>query len=133
MISPPWHAPADEFIILILDDDFAVRDSLKFALQIEGFTVLTYAHPDELLQERSVPNPCCLIVDYHMPAMNGLDLIARLRERGIANSAILVTVHPDDDMRAKAADLGVPIVEKPFLGPQLLMQIREAFGAFGAK
>lgn len=125
--------PADRFIVLILDDDFAVRDSLKFALQIEGFTVLTYAHPDELLQDDSLPSPSCLIVDYHMPDMNGLDLIARLRARAIAIPAILVTVHPDDDMRARAEGLGVPIVEKPFLGPQLFKCVREAFGTFGNK
>jgi two-component system, LuxR family, response regulator FixJ len=64
-------------VLLVLDDDFAVRESLKFLLEIEGFDVRTFASPDELLNENSLADFGCLIVDYHMPAMNGLDVVAK--------------------------------------------------------
>ena len=48
--------------VLILDDDDAVRNSLKFSLEAEGFRVLEYASPNELLNEGSLPDPSCVIV-----------------------------------------------------------------------
>jgi FixJ family two-component response regulator len=115
-----------ERVILVLDDDAAVRNSLKFSLGVEGFEVRTYSGGNELLNEASLPLLSCLVVDYHMPGMNGLDLVARLRDRDISIPAILITVHPTDGLRHRAAAAGVPIVEKPFLGNQLLDCIRAA-------
>jgi FixJ family two-component response regulator len=64
-------------VLLVLDDDPAVRDSLNFSLGIEGFDVRVYASPKEFLNDNSLPAfGSCLIVDYHMPEMNGLDVIA---------------------------------------------------------
>jgi len=59
--------------LLILDDDSAVRASLKFCLEIEGFEVRAYSSAHELLNEDSLPASSCLVVDYHMPTMNGLE------------------------------------------------------------
>lgn len=115
-----------ERVILVLDDDAAVRNSLKFSLGVEGFEVRTYSGGNELLNEASLPLLSCLVVDYHMPGMNGLDLVAKLRDRDISIPAILITVHPTDGLRHRAAAAGVPIVEKPFLGNQLLDCIRAA-------
>ena len=118
-------------IVLVLDDDAAVRHSLKFTLEVEGFEVRDYSNAGELLSEDSLPFCCCLIVDYHMPAMNGLELVAQLRDRRILIPAILMTSQPNDNMRSRAAAAGVPIVEKPFVGSRLLDCIRDAFDGFG--
>jgi FixJ family two-component response regulator len=75
--------------LLILDDDSAVRASLKFYLEIEGFEVSAYSSAHELLNEDSLPASSCLVVDYHMPTMNGLEVVAQLRDRHILNPAIL--------------------------------------------
>lgn len=112
-------------IILVLDDDSAVRNSLRFTLEVEGFEVRDYSSPTELLQQESLPVLSCLVVDYRMPIMDGLELIARLRERNIATPAILITSHPNDALRKRASAAGVPIVEKPFMGTVLLDRIRE--------
>lgn len=120
-------------VVLVLDDDDAVRNSLKFTLEVEGFEVRDYSHAGELLSEGNLPLCCCLIVDYHMPAMNGLELVARLRDRRIPIPAILITSQPNDNMRAQAGAAGVPIVEKPFVGGRLLDCIREAFDGFGRR
>jgi two-component system, LuxR family, response regulator FixJ len=62
-----------------------------------------------------------------MPAMNGLGLVAVLQDRLISIPTILMTAHPDENMRKQAAASGIPIVEKPLLGTRLLDSIREAF------
>lgn len=121
------QAPAATRHILILDDDTAVRNSLKFSLEIEGFRVRIYADPNELLNEHSLPAPSCLIVNYNMPAMNGLEFVARLRERHVSIPVILATGHLSDNIRRRAAAAGVSVVEKPFLGPGLLDCVRNAF------
>jgi two-component system, LuxR family, response regulator FixJ len=122
------RAVADaKHVILVLDDDTAVRNSLKFVLEIEGFDVRVYATPAALLDENSLPSPGCLLIDYWMPEMNGLELIARLRDRSVSMPAILVTARPTADVRQRAAAAGVPIVEKPFDGSGLIDSIHQAF------
>ena len=112
--------------VLVLDDDSAVRDSLKFSLEIEGFEVRTYASPMDLLNDEALLAASCLIVDYHMPTMNGLDVVARLRNRRRSMPAILVTSHPDSGIRERAVAAGVVLVEKPFRGAFLMDCIRAA-------
>jgi two-component system, LuxR family, response regulator FixJ len=107
-------------VLLVLDDDSAVRNSLKFSLETEGFEVREYVSADELLDDDdSLPALSCLIVDYHMPEMSGLDVIARLRGKRKRLHAILVTGHPDKSIRERAAAVGVPVVEKPVQGSAL--------------
>ena len=82
---------------------------------------------EELLNEDSLPDASCLVVDYYMPGMNGLELVAHLRDRNVLIPAILITPAPSDNLRNRAATAGVPIVEKPLLGSRLLDSIRMAF------
>ncbi len=113
--------------VLIVDDDTAVRSSLKFSLEAEGFRVLAYASPNELLNEASLPDPSCLIVNYNMPAMNGLEFVAQLRDRNLAMPVILATGHLSDNIRRRAAAAGVFTIEKPFLGNRLFDCVELAF------
>ena len=113
--------------VLVLDDDAAVRNSLKFSLEAEGFFVRLYADPDQLLNDGSPPVPSCLIVNYNMPAMNGLEFVARLRDRHISIPVILVTGHLSENIRRRAAIAGVSVVEKPFLGRGLYESVERAF------
>jgi two-component system, LuxR family, response regulator FixJ len=114
-----------EHVLLILDDDSAVRASLKFYIEIEGFEVRAYSSADELLNEDSLPASSCLVVDYHMPTMNGLEVVAKLRDRHILNPAILATSHSNENLRNRADAAGISIVEKP--SGRLLDSIRKAF------
>jgi len=122
------HASVNaEHIILVVDDDAAMRHSLKFALEVEGFKVHAYSSAHDLLKEERVPANSCLVTDYHMPAMNGLDLVAQLRARHVPIPAILITSHPSEKLRDRAAAAGISIVEKPILGNHLLDSVRAAF------
>jgi len=120
------HCELTQATILIIDDDPAVRNSLKFALEVEGFAVRAYSTGAELLCEVDIP-------DYKLPEMNGLDLLCELRKRNIDLPAILMTTHPNPAVRNRAALAGVPLIEKPLLSDTLFQGIRAAFGQFAAR
>jgi FixJ family two-component response regulator len=105
--------------ILIVDDDRAVRESLKFSLAVEGFAVRVYKDAEQILAEPRLPKFDCLIVDQNMPGMNGLDLVSELRTRHGETPAILITSYPDQFLRDRAASAHVPIIEKPLMNSLL--------------
>jgi len=113
--------------VVIVDDDPAVCNSLKFALELEGFTVRAYGSAAELL-DHDQPIGCdCFVVDQRMPGMMGMDLITELRGRKVLTPAILlVSTPPSSALNARALKAGIPIVEKPLLGNTLVDKIREA-------
>jgi two-component system response regulator FixJ len=114
-------------LVIVVDDDLAVRNSLKFSLEVEGFAVRVYSGGIELLNDTELPDGGCLVIDQNMPGMNGLDLVAQLRAREVAAPAVLITSYPTAALRERAAKAGVPIVEKPFLGTVLVDRIRDLF------
>jgi two-component system, LuxR family, response regulator FixJ len=85
-----------------------VRNSLKFALEVEGFSVRAYPTGAELLKDADIPDDGCLVVDYKLPEMNGLDLLAELRRRKVDLPAILITTHPNAAVRDRAARAACP-------------------------
>jgi two-component system, LuxR family, response regulator FixJ len=113
-------------VVVIVDDDPAVRNSLAFSLRTEGFSVRPYASATELLRDVPVGKTGCLVIDYQLPGMNGLDLLAELRRREVAAPAILITTHPSAAVRERAAATGTIIIEKPLLGDVLFHEIHTA-------
>jgi FixJ family two-component response regulator len=113
-------------IIVVVDDDAAVRGSLKFALEIEGFVVRTYPKGGDLLDDVRRTDCACFIIDQRLPGMNGLDVVAELRKERIAAPVILITSQPTSMVQQRAAQAGVPIVEKPLLGNALIDRVRDA-------
>jgi two-component system, LuxR family, response regulator FixJ len=111
-------------LLVVLDDDAAARNSLVFLLTVEGYEVRSYSSPMELLNDANLPAFHCLIVDFHMPDMNGLDVVARLRERSHCPAAILVTSQPNAAILERATKLDVPVLIKPLHGNELVDCIR---------
>jgi two-component system, LuxR family, response regulator FixJ len=106
--------------VAIVDDDTAVRDSLRFLLEVAGHAVAAFASAAEFLSAAARPF-VCLIVDQHMPQMTGLDLVARLRQEGEIMPILLLTGAPSPAIIARAAALGVAqVLEKPASGDALL-------------
>lgn len=110
--------------VIVIDDDRAVRNSLKFSLEIEGFTVREFAGPREVLDAVNFPGSGCLIIDYELPHMDGLKLLRELRKRKISLPAILITTQPSSELVHRAEAAGVGIIEKPLFGNALLDAIR---------
>jgi len=113
-------------VVVIVDDDPAVCGSLKFSLELEGFAVRAYASAAELLRDGALDVCDCYVIDQRMPVMSGMELIGKLRARGVLTPAILLISDPNPALSARAVAADVPIVEKPLLGNALVDRIREA-------
>ena len=113
-------------IVIVVDDDPAIRSSLKFSLEIEGFAVRTFACGTELLDSSDARLAQCFVIDQKMAKMTGLDLIAKLRAKQISAPAILITSHATRAVAQRAAAADIAIVEKPLLGNALLERISDA-------
>ncbi|MGZ9098061.1 MAG: response regulator transcription factor [Brevundimonas sp.] len=115
--------------ILLVEDDPAVVNALKFALELEGFAVSAYADGETLLASRPLPETGCLVLDYNLPGMDGLDLLERLRAAHVTLPAILMTTNPRNALRDRAVLAGVQIIEKPLLTDALRDAVRGALDA----
>ncbi len=114
-------------IVCVVDDDAAVRNALKFLLEVEGMTVRTYDGPAALLADRTLPPRACFAVDQQMPVMDGLELLSVLRERGATGPAILITGESNDRLRMRAQKLGVHrVLEKPLQDGAFVDSVRSA-------
>jgi len=113
--------------VLVIDDDPAMRDSLTFLLDVNGFAVAAYETATAFL-DHFVQNPAsCIISDIRMPGMTGLELVRKLKSDNVSSPVILMTGHGDvalavEAMKAGAADF----IEKPFDDEVLLHAIRGA-------
>lgn len=111
--------------ILVVDDDRAVRNALKFALEAEGYDVQLYAGPAELLRDASLPLSGCLVVDYSMPSMNGIEMMHTLHSRQVRLPAILIAARVDNELRRRAGHAGIgKVLEKPLSDGALMDSIR---------
>jgi FixJ family two-component response regulator len=113
--------------VFVIDDDPAVRESLRWLLESAGFHVETYAGAQAFLAHFDPQRPGCVVLDVHMPRMSGLDLQAELAARRAAIPLILMTGYATtaiavDAMRRGAFDF----VEKPFSNDHILKRIRAA-------
>ncbi len=115
--------------VFVIDDDPAILASLKFSLEIEGYTVRTYSSAKALIADATRKNWGCLVIDYNLDDRNGLQLLDELRQRGVAMPAILITTNPGPHLRVRAAAASVTIVEKPLIGDTLVDAIHMAFPA----
>jgi two-component system response regulator FixJ len=119
-------SPVSE-IVLVVDDDAAVRAALKFVLEVEGFRVRLYDSPEAMLNASDLPKHACLVVDYRMPGMNGIELVTRLRERQVTLPAILISARVNKELHRLAERSGLAgVLEKPFSDAALVDSIRSA-------
>lgn len=122
-----WKLGKYRKLVLVVDDDRAVRESLKFSLELEGLVVETYASGALLLEKGDPGAAGCLVLDCRMPELDGFGVIAELAARHITVPVVLITAPVTDSVRRRAREAGAfGLLEKPLLGDELLETVRRA-------
>lgn len=125
--DPGVGAPSRKSMIYVVDDDYDVRTSLRFLLETEGFEVRTFRSGVALLGSSTRSRADCLVVDYKMAELDGLELAVRLRRLEVSTPIILITGYPDENIAAKASSAGVrQVLLKPNLEDNLVDCVRNA-------
>lgn len=110
--------------LAIVDDDPAVRHALAFVFDTAGISVAGFADAEATLRASGAQLWRCLVLDQNLPGISGLDLLDRLRARGVEAPAILITTNPSHETQARATLAGIEICEKPLLGDKLVERVR---------
>jgi FixJ family two-component response regulator len=117
---------ADTPVVLVVDDDVSVRESLELLILSAGWRPETFASAEEFLERSAVDGPSCLVLDLRLPSLNGLDLQKRIIDRADV-PIIFITGYGDVPTTVKAMKAGaVDFVTKPFADDVLLNAISQA-------
>src|ERR1700677_1343617 len=122
----------NQTIVMIVDDDDSIRKAVRRLMKSYGFAVETFASAEEFLGSDRLAKTSCLILDIHMPGMNGLELQKRLVASGSVVPIIFITSFTDDRARAQAMNAGAAgYLAKPFSDDELLSCIYSVLGEAG--
>lgn len=101
--------------VYIIDDDEAVRDSLQWLIEPEGYQVVTYEDPELFVEQFQWPCKAVLCLDIRMPKLSGLEVQDILNQRGISVPIIFITGHGDVNLAVETMKKGASdFLEKPF-------------------
>jgi two-component system response regulator FixJ len=115
----------DGALVIIVDDDQAVRDALQFALRLEGLCVHMHSGGALLLADPDLYRAKCVILDHRMPRLDGFALLRNVQVHNPGVPAIMLTSRTTPAERARAKAAGVhSLLEKPLLENVLLDNIR---------
>ncbi len=115
-------------VVIVVDNDGDVLRSLRFAFEVEGFEVRSFANGEALLEQSALADEGCLVLDYRLDGIDGLTLLDRLRKQGNRRPAVLITT-PSAEIVLRAARAGVDIIEKPLLRDTLVAKVRRLLEA----
>ena len=118
MTPPP---AARERTVYVVDDDEAMRDSLRWLLESAGYRVASYSSAERFLSAFRAEHATCLVLDVRLSGLTGLELQQELNRRGAMLPIIFITGHGDIPMAVEALKSGAfHFLEKPFPGERLL-------------
>ena len=110
-------------IVHVVDDDDAVRDSMRILLESYGMEVRDYPSAQAFLAANRRPSAGCLLLDLHMPGMTGLELLEELRQAGSSLPVIIITGRSDSVLKERAVRAGaMALLDKP-VDDDLLMDV----------
>jgi len=113
--------------VFIVDDDAAMRESLRWLLESVSLDVETFANAEEFLAAYQPTRPGCLVLDVRMPGMSGLGLQETLVARNLTLPVIIITGYAEVPTAVRALKTGaIDFIEKPFSDDILLERIRHA-------
>ncbi|WP_428389424.1 response regulator transcription factor [Mucisphaera sp.] len=121
---------ASQYPVYVIDDDPAVRDSLRWLLESEGHTVQLYPDAGTFLAQLDPTAHGCLLLDVRLPGMSGVDLVEKLANTNTQLKVIMISGHADvpDAVRSMKAG-ALDFVEKPFPREVLLSRVNEVLDA----
>ncbi|MDM0110485.1 response regulator, partial [Variovorax sp. J22R24] len=115
---------------LVVDDDDSMRQAIERLLMAAGLKTATYASAEALLASGPMVGADCIVSDFHLPGMSGLDLLSELRRRGNWPPVIVITAHDAPQLRDEAMRRGASgYLAKPFHSKDLLAAIEVAVQA----
>lgn len=112
--------------IHIVEDDEAIRDSTRLLLEAVGFQAQIFSSPSDYLASDLVGVADCMLFDFHMPAMTGLELLEFLRSRAIETPVIIMTGNGTHLKSRLIRGDNCSILFKPFEESELLSKIADA-------
>lgn len=114
-------------VVLIIDDDEMVRRSMDSLFRSIGLDTLMFDSAQSLLEQALPPGPRCLVMDVRLPRMSGLEIQAKLLERGDRAPIIFITGHGDIPMSVRAMKAGaVDFLAKPFRDQDIIDAVEAA-------
>jgi two-component system response regulator FixJ len=118
---------ATEGVVHIIDDDEAVRSSLAFLLGTVDIEVRAYESAVAFLEELRDLKDGCIVTDVRMPDIDGIELLRKVRAKGVALPVIVMTGHGDVPLAVEAMKLGATdFLEKPFDDEAMVAAVRAA-------
>lgn len=115
--------------VAIVEDDDGLRMALQRMLRAWGYHTLSYDSAEAALGDAVVALADCLVVDLNLPAMSGLDLVERLRQRGVHAPAVAISAHDEAPLRQRMRQCGIEhFLAKPFRGSALVRSVDAALG-----
>jgi FixJ family two-component response regulator len=127
---PPIGPSPRKSLIYVVDDDYDVLRSLRFLLETEGFDVRTFRSGSALLGSSTRQGADCLVVDYKMAGIDGLELAETLRGLDVSTPIILITGFPEKGMRERVLSTGAQgFLVKPFTQESLISTLSVALQA----
>jgi FixJ family two-component response regulator len=113
-------------VVFVVDDDVSVRESLELSIRCEGWQPQTFSSAKEFLNCPRSLGPSCLVLDYSLPDLNGLELQKRVAIERPDMPVIFITGHRDVPMTVQAMKAGaLEFLTKPFSDSVLLSAIRD--------
>jgi FixJ family two-component response regulator len=113
--------------VFLVDDDAAVRDALELVLRAAGLVVCAFDSAESFVRAYSPDLPGCLVLDIHLPGMDGLALQAKFAQEDIALPIIMISGQADIATAVGSMRKGaVSFIEKPFDTEELVRLVREA-------
>jgi FixJ family two-component response regulator len=112
-------------MVVLVEDDAAVRDAVQFSLEAEGFAVETWESAESLLAAEIPAATVCFIVDFNLGGMSGIEAVEELRRRGVHSPVIMMTTVPPLILKEWIARTHTALIEKPLLDDVLIGAIRE--------
>lgn len=111
-------------LVRIVDDDDALREALRFALEADGWKVSDYGTAEQFFTGDVPSEPGCVILDIRMPSMSGMEAQEILSARGIGLPVIFITGHGDVDLAVTALQEGaIDFIQKPVDDERLIQAI----------